>query len=299
MIRFLRKILNRALIFNLNQIKIYIIRGIFKADVKTKFRFRSNIVLSSNFGGLGDNLQLSSLPEEFWKQFRRSTYISGKSNHRNDEIFDLVWKSNPYVLGVSNKRPIAGDLTAWRSLKNPKITNVISHWEFTHGLNVTNEFPKIYYTPKKIDELKNTVLIDLSSITLFPSPGANTVNSYNPELLKMAINHQLKNYSNYELVKVLFNNDLNKKNSSAKVIDMILADYEIRDVQVESIFDYVDLMASCSAIVTIYSGAAVLASSIKKYNPDLQIFTFITHQNYFHEMNNPNYIFNNINYVKY
>ncbi len=287
------------LIFNLNQIKIYLARGIFKADVKTKFRFRSKIVLSSNFGGLGDNLQLSSLPEEFWKQFGRSTYISAKSNHRNDEIFELVWKSNPYVLGVSNKRPIAGDLTAWRSLKNPKITNVISHWEFTHGLNVTNECPKIYYTPKKIDGLKNTVLIDLSSITLFPSPGANTVNSYNPELLKMAINHQLENYSNYDFVKVLFNNDLNEKNSSAKNIDMILTDYEIRGVQVKSIFDYVDLMASCSAIITIYSGAAVLASSIKKYNPDLQIFTFITHQNYSHEMNNPNYIFNNINYVKY
>ena len=35
----------------------------------------SDVLLGSYFGGLGDNLQFSSLPEEFSKQQGRDTYI--------------------------------------------------------------------------------------------------------------------------------------------------------------------------------------------------------------------------------
>ena len=298
MIRFIKKVKNRLSLY-FNQIRNCITRGIFKLDVKTKFRFRSAIVLYSNFGGLGDNLQLSSLPEEFWKQFGKKTYISSRSNHRNNEIFELVWKSNPYVLGISGKRPIAGDLPAWRSLNNPEVTNLVSHWEFIHGLQVRNDCPKIFYSPRKISELQNTVLIDLSSVSLYPSPGENTVNSYNPELLKSAIEEQLENYSKYSFVKVSFNKDLAGGGNSRKNTDISFKDFEIKNLEVKSIFEYADLMASCGVIVTIYSGAAVLASSIKVYNPELQILTFITKQNYDHEMTNSNYLFNNVNYIKY
>jgi hypothetical protein len=298
-IQILKKVHNRIRLLNSNITRIYLPRLIFKFDVKTRFRFRSGIVLSSNFGGLGDNLQISSLPEEFWKQYGKQTYISASSNHRNNEIFDLVWKCNPYVSGKSKKRPTAGDLPAWSALKNPDITNLVSHWEYIHGLNVSNNSPKIYYEPTRMSEFKNTVILDLSSISLYPAPGLNTVNSYNPELLKMVVGDQLEKFRSYELVNIVFKDGLAGDGVSLKNTFLEDFGYASKNIRVKNIFDYVDLIASSRAILTVYSGAAVLASSVKKYNRDLQIFTFITHQNYAHEMNNPNYLFDNVEYIKY
>ena len=297
--KLVRKIKNRVNLLTLDLLRLNLTRIIFRLDVRSKFRFRSKIVLSSHFGGLGDNLQLSSLPEEFWRQFGKNTYISAGSNHRNQEIFDLVWGNNPYVLGMSNKRPIAGDLPAWRSLKNSTERNLISHWESTHGLNVKNELPQIYYNPNVIDGMKNSIIIDLSSITLFPSPGASDVNSYDPQRLNIAVAQQLKKYSGCEFIGVVFTRDLVESSSSVKKPNLSIAGYEVKELNINSIYHYVDLIASCKAILTIYSGAAVLASAVKKYNENLEVVTFITNQNYTHEMKNVGYLFTNIKYIKF
>ena len=55
----------------------------------------SDVLLGSYFGGLGDNLQFSTLPEEFFKQQGRDTYIVSETTFRNKEIYDLVWGCNP------------------------------------------------------------------------------------------------------------------------------------------------------------------------------------------------------------
>ena len=297
--QFVGKIRNRVKLIDVDLLRMGLDRLIFRLDVKSKFRFRSKIVLSSHFGGLGDNLQLSSLPEEFWRQFGKRTYISARSNHRNQEIFDLVWETNPFVFGISNKRPIAGDLPAWRSLRSSKERNLVSHWESTHGLNVKNELPQIYYIPNVINGWRNTVIIDLSSITLFPSPGANVVNAYDPQQLKIAVTQQLKSYPDCNFVSVVFTRNLVENKSSTNKPNVPIPDYEITEVQISSIYQYVDLIASCKAILTIYSGSAVLASAVKKYNKNLEVVTFITNQNYIHEINNVNYLFANVNYIKF
>ena len=69
----------------------------------------SDVLLGSYFGGLGDNLQFSTLPEEFSKQQGRDTYIVSETTFRNKEIYDLVWGCNPYVKGVKDGRRTAGD----------------------------------------------------------------------------------------------------------------------------------------------------------------------------------------------
>ena len=51
----------------------------------------SDVFLKAWHGGLGDALQFSTLPEEFYKQQGRKTYIVEDAPFRNPEIYDLVW----------------------------------------------------------------------------------------------------------------------------------------------------------------------------------------------------------------
>ena len=70
----------------------------------------SDVFIASFHGGLGDSLQFSTLPEEFYKQKGRKTYVWGGATFRNQEIYDLVWGANPYVHGVKDGEWNAGDL---------------------------------------------------------------------------------------------------------------------------------------------------------------------------------------------
>jgi len=56
------------------------------------------IIISQPWGGLGDNLHYSTLPELFSNK-GYDVYISNNNKVRNSEIFDLVWKMNPYIKG--------------------------------------------------------------------------------------------------------------------------------------------------------------------------------------------------------
>ena len=51
----------------------------------------SDVILGAWHGGLGDSLQFSTLPEEFYKQQGRETYIWQDAPFRNQEIYYLVW----------------------------------------------------------------------------------------------------------------------------------------------------------------------------------------------------------------
>ena len=69
-----------------------------------------DVILGAWNGGLGDQLQFSTLPEEFYKQQARETYIADGSEFRNKEIYDLVWGKNPYIKGVKEGKRTAGDI---------------------------------------------------------------------------------------------------------------------------------------------------------------------------------------------
>ena len=122
-----------------------------------------DVILSAYHGGLGDNLQFSTLPEEFHKQQGRDTYIWSQASFRNSEIYDLVWGHNPYVKGIKDGDWSAGDTPDRHRVIE---SDCISNWEALHGLKPTNKYPKIYYEPKKISSFDNVILVDLSSISI-------------------------------------------------------------------------------------------------------------------------------------
>ena len=76
-------------------------------------------IINIDFGGLGDHLQFSTLPEEFFKKYKKKvkTYIFENSSFRNKEIYDLVWKKNPFIYGISKSKPNSGHLN---EIKFPK-----------------------------------------------------------------------------------------------------------------------------------------------------------------------------------
>ena len=135
----------------------------------------SDVYLAAYHGGLGDSLQFSTLPEEFYKQQGRTTYIWDKGPFRNPEIYDLVWGKNPYVKGKKSAPDRnAGDLAEYSNRK--KTGDWIKDWEFGYmDSKPTNSLPKIYYKPEQVEGFEDTILVDFTSISIDHS-GQNILN---------------------------------------------------------------------------------------------------------------------------
>lgn len=122
----------------------------------------TNIIISQPWGGLGDNLQFSTLPK-LYSEMGHDVYISTKNTYRNLEIYDLVWKLNPYVKGVIDEEPNAGECKGYQIGED---TQFIKNIERMHGFhNSPNKYPIIYYKPKLIESMATTVIYDMTSIS--------------------------------------------------------------------------------------------------------------------------------------
>ena len=149
----------------------------------------NDVFLKAYHGGLGDALQFSTLPEEFYKQEGRKTYIVEDAPFRNQEIYDLVWGKNPYVLGKKEGEWNAGDtpdIPYQQLCMDGKGTdNMISNWELYHGLKPINKHPKIYYEPEIHDGFKDVFIVDYNSTSIV----------YDKNQLKNILDDMKKEYS--------------------------------------------------------------------------------------------------------
>ncbi len=242
----------------------------------------NDVILSAYHGGLGDNLQFSTLPEEFLKQQGRKTYIWSKASFRNPEIYDLVWGCNPYVRGVKNGEWNAGDTP---EIGHRNITgDCISNWEALHGLEPTNKYPKIYYQPKKIDQFSDSIIVDLSSISI----------TYDRERI-LDLYKSIKNQYNKTFFGIEFKKKINQQGSHT------VYDPEVDGIiEIENIFAYVDIIYSSCGIISLHSGQNHLASAIKAdYNSNLDIFALMDEDSYQHQKKKGIFIFDNVNYLRY
>lgn len=242
----------------------------------------SDVILSAYHGGLGDNLQFSTLPEEFFKQQGRETYIWSKANFRNPEIYELVWGHNPYVKGIKDGEWNAGDTP---EIGHRNITgDCISNWEALHNLQPTNKYPKIYYRPKKIEQFSDSIIVDLSSISL----------SYDQNKI-IELYDSIKKQYNKVFYGIEFKNKINNKGSYTTYnvnVDAI--------IEIENIFVYVDIIYSSYGIISLHSGQSHLASAIKAdYNKNLEIFALMDEDSYQYQYNKGIFIFDNVNYLRY
>ena len=239
-----------------------------------------DVILSAFHGGLGDNLQFSTLPEEFYKQQGRETYIWSQASFRNSEIYDLVWGHNPYVKGIKDGIWTAGDTPeiGHKTL----ISDCIMNWEALHGLEPTNKYPKIYYKPKKIYGFHNILLVDLSSISI----------TYDSKEILELYNTIKKLHKDMMFFGVEFTN---------KIKDATIIEPDVDNkILIEDIFTYVDLMYSSFGVVSLHSGQNHLASAIKnQYNKDLKVYCLMDDVEYVRQKKKAIFVFDNVTYLRY
>ena len=238
-----------------------------------------DVILAAFHGGLGDNLQFSTLPEEFYKQQGRDTYISSQASFRNQEIYDLVWGCNPFIKGIKDGDWSAGDTPDRHRVIE---SDCISNWEALHGLKPTNKYPKIYYEPEKISSFDNVILVDLSSISI----------TYDSEKILKLYDAVKKTHEGMVFLSVEFTNKI----KGATIIEPDVTGV----VEIESIFTYVDLIYSSFGVISLHSGQNHLASAIKnQYNNDLEIYCLMDDVEYQRQKKKGIFVFDNVTYLRY
>jgi len=246
--------------------------------------------ISAYHGGLGDSLQFSTLPEELYKQKGIVTYIWDQAFFRNQEICNLVWGKNPYIKGIKSGKWNVGDTP---EIKFENITgNCISNWEFLHGLNPVNKYPKIYYQPNKLD-LSEFIIVDVSTIS----------REYDQHRLFSVYENIRNRHPEKSFVGVRFENQINPQRDTniSNVGKHIIYDLPVDNViHIESIFHYSDILASCFGLISVHSGQSHLSSAIKNdYNKKLLSYCIMPDDDYKYHLNKGLFIFDNINYITY
>ena len=194
------------------------------------------IIIEQVYGGLGDNLAYSTLPEMAHK-LGFEVYVSNHNIYRNLDIKRLVWDINPYLKGYTEER---GNLNYFFS-PNPINTlfPILDRWNY--NLNIiqnieyqifglyNNEYPKLYYRPNLIEELSDKIIIDPNSIS-----------------------------TNIDFVSIL--NKYNKEN----LITLNQNINDIENISSNSIFEWVDMITSSKEFICAYSGGSVIMAAYNK-----------------------------------
>ena len=202
-------------------------------------------VLYQQFGGLGDNLQFSTLPEGFY-EMGKTFAVSSNNKVRNKEITQLVWEENPYVLNTeSDEKPNCGSVLPQKWLTEAR--NVVEWNEIRHGIDPKNLKPKIFYKPKRTPEYDDYFVFDLGADTCFRR------GFYSVEKLIEVVNKINKSYN-----KTLF---ISSEHSKSPIIEHFSGENKIK---IKNIFEYCDVIHSCKKFICLYSGGGSLASCVRE-----------------------------------
>lgn len=233
---------------------------------------RPIIVISQPWGGLGDNLQFSTLPQLFTEK-GYDVYISSRNAIRNQEIYDIVWGKNPYIKGISSLPSNAGSCKAF----NIVTSNPMKNMELAHGLTEgCAEYPIIHYKPNYIPDLSNCLIFDYTSIS----------SSYTDTTIQKYFTAVFDKYPHLTKKKVVFNTIANRS----------ISGIDTDSIRISNIYEYCDVIYSCNVFLSTFSGQSVLASAIKGKNPTPTIYTIHSHLS-ITQKEGFMFAFNNINYV--
>jgi hypothetical protein len=215
---------------------------------------RTAVIRTIN-GGLGDNLLFSTLPE-LYAERGVAAYVHADNPYRNPEIYDLVWARNPYVRGLSHDPPSAGaEAYAAAARDWGEGLGAIARIERAHGFPGTGRWPALYYEPRPAGRYRDRVLIDLSSTSVpFDYPG----------LAAAYLNYVCTRYGYRldECLAVQFAREVAARPMSISGLEAAV---------VNDIYEYCDALASALALITVESGAHILASALRRDRPTPRI----------------------------
>lgn len=244
----------------------------------------NKIIIKQPWGGLGDNLQFSTIPEMAYRQFgTKCVWVSNHNVYRNSEIKKLVWELNPYIAGFTDEDS---------SLPEYHINGRLEHIEAVEkgfGLQPCSKYPKIYYDSNEENKhlYFNKVFIDLtSSKDNILSRDFTIKNNINSFLKKMKDENIPINIVVFENIK---NTNTFKEN---RYVDYDMFLKNVSYFNIKNIFEYCDMIKFCRMFVS-FSGGQALASAIKCNNDSPEIISFNRKQAYRNKM----YIFKNVKYI--
>ena len=208
------------------------------------------------WSGLGDNLQVSTIPRRFYEKFGyKGVYISNSVPWRNKEIKELVWDLNPYIAGFTDKKGVniadAGLIhydgaTHW-------IANMEKIYQFSGPFS---KKPEIYYDISREDKfnVSNKTIVDLTA-----SNENNTMDK---------INHR-KNMKKYfdtleEKVTIVRLNNIRTNNTFADYTNEIVVNKNYDYIDINNIYDYCQIIKHCKKYICSFSGNHCLAAAIRE-----------------------------------
>jgi len=238
------------------------------------------MILLVRYFGLADSLAFSTIPERCNEKGIKF-YLSESTRQHfepggNPEVFDVIWKSNPFFCGFLDGKINGGNM--YKSNKR-RTESMIYQMERLHGFKPKNIYPKIYCKLGKIKELENTLVIDLNSYHLYK------VYCSKKDALKKKVVELLEKTGIKDVRYVQLRKQLAKLND---VNEELLSGY--KPLYIDSLFHYVDVLNSCSHFITTYSGASVLVSAIKQNGEKPFVNTIVPEGKF------GSYYFLNINY---
>jgi hypothetical protein len=194
---------------------------------------KKRYVFEVAFGGLGDHLFYSPLPR-LLKQLGLAdeVYLHNKSPFRNPETFDLVWKPNPFLDGVTDEAP-----SQYISCQST-IQRVINLEMAKHGICLKDEInPEVYAQIPVEQKYQDRSYLDLNYISF---AGAFTVVD-KIQLARRLRDHILVNPARH-----------------------LLPFTSEPPVYTSSVFDYASLILSARSFSALTSGGASLAAGLGK-----------------------------------
>lgn len=204
-------------------------------------------VFNIKWHGLGDSLAFSNLPERFTEELGESCffYEPDLNNFKNHEIYNLVWGMNPYIKGTSNSLPNSGGCIGTSIVKDSK--TVVWNFEIKHGLKPKNLFPKIYYEPKVIEDLKDVTIIDINSFHYHEAISKN----------QDAIKELVLSLADGKFMFVGYD-----KKVGVEEINKLLFGEACESYLIRSLLHYCDVIGSCKKYICANSGGNSLSSAI-------------------------------------
>lgn len=166
---------------------------------------------------------------------------------RNGETLDLLWAMNPYVLGTSDKKPTAGYTHQGLIYQTANCYPIgcIEAVERAHGFGPPYSIaPEIHYKPKPpLHDVKDCVLVDLNAIS-------SSINARGLDWMMTKMNARFLGSIFYMLT---FPEGIIREHVPISG----------PSIQVNSIYEYVDMLAQCRALVCSEAGSQALAAAVR------------------------------------
>lgn len=209
---------------------------------------KNKVIFGQPWGGLGDNLAYSNLPR-LYNQADKEFYISHFNYVRNKEIYDLVWKRNPFVIKKSILPPNVGSkISLVDDSHIDEKLNIIQNINIKHGFNAGNGYPQIFINSEIISrriEYKNVA--DFSGFSIFNTVGS----SYNLNELKNIEKRLIRD------IPFLTYSKLNKQSTTTE------NRLSSNRINIESINSLIKVLTSTETFYCLNSGSHVLAAYLK------------------------------------